>query len=323
LRLKPKKYRRLVLDTETDGLLHEVTVCHCIIVEDFDSGQVWKFRRNKREDTIEKAFDLLDEAEEIWGHNLIGYDLPMLELLFEYQPTARVRDSLVMARLLFPDQKDKDYRLYEAGRLDGKLIGKHKLEAWGQRVGLYKGDYKEIRTQAGIERGIKKDSEEMRAWVWGTWTQDLEDYCVVDVKVTVKLIQLIETRQTSHEAIYVQHRLADLMARQQETGFMFDVERGSELAGELRGTREGWSAGCSKNSPAGLSPRSGWTPSRSAATSTAVNIRTSVSRRRRGWRSPLVRRARGKEEGVAQVEGPASPALRRGCVVHADRLAGI
>jgi hypothetical protein len=55
LRLKPKKYRRLVLDTETDGLLHEVTVCHCIIVEDFDSGQVWKFRRNKREDTIEKA----------------------------------------------------------------------------------------------------------------------------------------------------------------------------------------------------------------------------------------------------------------------------
>jgi hypothetical protein len=217
-----------------------------------------------------RRLDLLDEAEEIWGHNLIGYDLPMLELLFEYQPTARVRDSLVMARLLFPDQKDKDYRLYEAGRLDGKLIGKHKLEAWGQRVGLYKGDYKEIRTQAGIERGIKKDSEEMRAWVWGTWTQELEDYCVVDVKVTVKLIQLIETRQTSHEAIYVQHRLADLMARQQETGFMFDVERGSELAGELRGTREGWSAGCSKNSPAGLSPRSGWTPSRSAATSTAA-----------------------------------------------------
>jgi hypothetical protein len=226
LRLKPKKYRRLVLDAETDGLLHEVTVCHCIIVEDFDTGQVWKFRKNKREDTIHKALDLLDQAEEIWGHNIIGYDLPLLELLFGYQPTARVRDSLVMARLLFPDQKDKDFRLFEAGKIDGKLIGKHKLEAWGQRLGLYKGDYKQIREQAGIERGIKKDTDEMRLWVWGTWTQDLEDYCVVDVSVTVKLIQLIETRQTSAEAIYVQHRLADLMARQQETGFMFDVERG-------------------------------------------------------------------------------------------------
>jgi len=238
LRLKPKKYRRLVLDAETDGLLHEVTVCHCIIVEDFDTGQVWKFRKNKREDTIEKALDLLDQAEEIWGHNIIGYDLPMLEILFGYQPTARVRDSLVLARLMFPDQKDKDFRLFEAGKLDGALIGKHKLEAWGQRVGLYKGDYKKKREEEGIARGIKKDTEQMRFWVWGTWTEELEAYCVNDVKVTVKLIQLIETRQTSPEAIYVQHRLADLMARQQETGFMFDVERGTELANELTEVRE-------------------------------------------------------------------------------------
>ncbi len=238
MRLKPKKYRRLVLDAETDGLLHEVTVCHCVIVEDFDTGQVWKFRKNKREDTIHKLFDLLDDAEEIWGHNIIGYDLPMLEILFGYQPTARVRDSLVMARLMFPDQKDKDFRLFEAGKIDGKLIGKHKLEAWGQRLGLYKGDYQKKREEEGLARGIKKDSDAMRLWIWGTWTEELESYCVNDVKVTVKLIQLIETRQTSPEAIYVQHRLADLMARQQETGFMFDVERGQELADELNGVRE-------------------------------------------------------------------------------------
>lgn len=235
---KPPKYRRLIIDAETDGLLHEVTVCHCVIVKDFDTGQVWKFRRNKREDTIDRVFDLLDQAEEIWGHNIIGYDLPMFELLFDYQPLARIRDTLVMARLMFPDQKDKDFRLFEAGKIDGKLIGKHKLEAWGQRLGLFKGDYKAIREAEGIARGIKKDSEEMRFWVWGTWTQDLEDYCVNDVEVTFKLLQMIETRQTSSEAIYVQHRLADLMARQQETGFMFDVEGGTELAGELNETRE-------------------------------------------------------------------------------------
>lgn len=235
---KPKKYRRLVFDAETDGLLHEVTVCHCICVTDYDSGQQWRFRRNKNEDTIHKALDLLQQAEEIWGHNIIGYDLPLLELLFDWQPDARIRDTLVMARLLFPDQKDKDFRLFEAGKIDGKLIGKHKLEAWGQRLGMYKGDYKEEREAAGILRGLKKDSQEMRFFVWGTWTPDMEDYCANDVEVTALLIKMIETREVSDEAIYVQHRLADIMARQQENGFMFNVEEGKKLAAELTDARE-------------------------------------------------------------------------------------
>jgi hypothetical protein len=246
----------------------------------------------------------------------------MLELLFEYQPTARVRDSLVMARLLFPDQKDKDFRLYEAGKLDGKLIGKHKLEAWGQRVGLYKGDYKEIRTQAGIERGIKKDSEEMRAWVWGTWTQDLEDYCVVDVKVTVRLIQLIETRQTSHEAIYVQHRLADLMARQQETGFMFDVERRTNSPANCAAPARG-SVGAAAEFPGRLIPKK-----RMDTKPIGRNVNggeypdfgfaEADEDGDRRWYGVPERRRRRRSGGRTR-----SAALRRGCVVHADRLAGI
>ncbi len=143
-----------------------------------------------------------------------------------------------MARLSFPDQKDKDFRLFEAGKIEGKLIGKHKLEAWGQRLGMYKGDYKAEREAAGIMMGLAKDSEEMRFFVWGTWTEDLEDYCVNDTEVTTLLVKMIETRESSDEATYVQHRLADLMARQQENGFMFNVHEGNKLADELRVTRE-------------------------------------------------------------------------------------
>ena len=36
MKLKPKKYRRLIFDAETDGLLNQVTVCHCIVVRDYD-----------------------------------------------------------------------------------------------------------------------------------------------------------------------------------------------------------------------------------------------------------------------------------------------
>lgn len=233
MKIKPKKYRRLVFDAETDGLLDQVTVCHVVVVRDYYSGQRWVFRKNKREDTIHKLFELLDEAEEIWGHNIVAYDIPMLEILFGYQPSARIRDTLILARLLFPDQKDKDFRLFEAGKLDGKNIGKHTLDSWGQRLGMYKGDYKAIKEAEGLARGYAKDSEEMRAWVWGRWTPELEEYCSNDVDVTCLLVKMIESREASPDAVYVQHRLGDLMARQQENGFPFDAPRAKLLAAEL------------------------------------------------------------------------------------------
>lgn len=238
MKLKPPKYRLLVFDAETDGLLDQVTVVHCICVTDFDTGQKWRFRNNKRENTIEKVFDLLDDAEEIWNHNILGFDIPMLEKMYPWwTPKAKIRDTMVLARLLFPDQKDKDFRLFEAGKLDGKLIGTHKLDAWGQRLGMFKGDYAKIKEEEGLALGFVKGSEEMRRHVWGRWTEELEDYCENDVAVTVELIKLILSREVSDEALYVQHRLADMMVRQQISGFFFNREDGEALADELRETR--------------------------------------------------------------------------------------
>lgn len=240
MKLKPPKYRLLVFDAETDGLLNQVTVCHCVCVRDYDTGQKWTFRKNKREDTIHKLFALLDDAEEIWGHNIVAFDIPMLEYLYpDWWPKARIRDTLVLARLKYPDQKEKDYRLWEAGKLDGGLIGKHTLDSWGQRLGMYKGDYAKIKEEQGIDKGLVSGSDEMRFWVWGRWTEELEEYCTNDVEVTSLLVKMLESRETGADAVYVQHRLADLMARQQDNGFMFDRERGQALADELNETKLG------------------------------------------------------------------------------------
>lgn len=239
MRLAPPKYDILIFDAETDGLLDTVTTVHCVVVKDFATGQVWKFRRNKREDTIHKLFALLDSAATIMGHNIVAYDIPMLEMLFDWSPKARLRDTLVLARLLFPDQKDKDFRLWEQGKLDGKNIGKHTLDSWGQRLGMFKGDYKKKKEDEAKALGIMPESDQMREYVWGRWTEELESYCLNDVEVTYLLVRMIEAREASPKAVYVQHRLADLMARQQDNGFMFDRERGTILAGQLEDAREG------------------------------------------------------------------------------------
>jgi hypothetical protein len=228
---------RLIFDAETDGLLRQVTVCHCLVIKDADTGVVRRFRKNKREDTIQKGLDLLDTADLIFGHNIVGYDIPMFEKLFGWQPQAKIRDTLVLARLLFPDQKDRDFRLFEQGKLEGKLIGSHNLDSWGQRVGLWKGDYKKKKEAEGVALGLEPNSEEMRFFVWGTWTEELEDYCANDVEVTNLLMMLAEQRESSEDAVWMQHILTDLMGRQQEAGFFFDVENALELKEELTHAR--------------------------------------------------------------------------------------
>ena len=49
-----------------------------------------------------------------------------------------------------------------------QLYGRHSLESYGYRLGVYKGDF-----------GKTAD--------WKDWSQDMQDYCELDVQVTNKL----------------------------------------------------------------------------------------------------------------------------------------
>ena len=48
------------------------------------------------------------------------------------------------------------------------IYGSHSLKAYGYRLGVYKGDF-------------AKDTD------WKEWSQEMQDYCIQDVKVTEKL----------------------------------------------------------------------------------------------------------------------------------------
>ncbi|USM11549.1 family A polymerase [Citromicrobium phage vB_CbaS-RXM] len=253
MRLKPKP--TLVFDIETDGLLKQLTVCHCLVIKDVETGVVRRFRKNKVEDTIQKGLDLLQTAERIIGHNILSFDLPALEKLYDWQPEAIIEDTIVHARLRFPDQKEKDFRLFEHGKIDGKLIGTHKLEAWGQRLGLWKADYKDIKEAEALALGYLKGSDEMRLHVWGTWNQEMDDYCVQDVEVTTALWLALQQRETSPEALLVQHLLADLMARQEQSGFMFRTAEAQKLADILNEEKERLQEQLSKEFPGRYVPK--------------------------------------------------------------------
>lgn len=200
----------LIFDLETDGLLDEVTKIHCMVIKNTETGVSTSYAPAD----IVEGLERLQSGDIIVGHNIIKYDLPVIHKLYPWftiDPT-KVFDTLVATRLIWANIKDNDNLLLKEGRLPGKLFGSHSLEAWGYRLGNYKGDYK-----GG----------------WETFTQEMLDYCVQDVEVTAALYGKIVDKNYSQQALELEHQVAWLMAKQERNGFHFDMDKASILLARL------------------------------------------------------------------------------------------
>ena len=69
-----------VFDIEANGLYDEATVVHCGVVADLKGDGVWKYRPNQ----IDSLLGKLEESDVLIGHNIIDYDLPLLEKLYGF-----------------------------------------------------------------------------------------------------------------------------------------------------------------------------------------------------------------------------------------------
>lgn len=200
----------LVFDLETNSLLDELTTCHCLGVREVSTGREWMFTV----DTIREGLDLLDTAETIFGHNIIGFDLPALELLYGWKPKARVRDTMIWAQFLFSDLKNNDLKRYGDDDEYEIALGSHSLEAWGKRLGTFKQDY---------------------TGGWDVCTPEMLEYCKIDVQVTDNLRRHLQSQgRTDETALEIEHQFARLVERQQRHGICFDVVGAEKLYTELQ-----------------------------------------------------------------------------------------
>lgn len=203
----------MVFDIETNGLkLNEITKIHTLVVYDYKTNAYRRFDKER----VPEGIRFLSQADVVVGHNIIGFDLPVIQKFFPSFKAPLVRDTLVWARLAWPDIKPIDFALNRKGRLPGYLIGAYSLEAFGYRLGELKGDYGRVTENA-----------------WAEWSQAMSDYCEQDVRVTKLLYEKLKAKGISEEAIELEHKVAGIIKRQIDFGFCFDVKKAEQLYAKL------------------------------------------------------------------------------------------
>ena len=202
---------KLIFDLETDGLLQELTRIHCIAAKDVDTKRVYSFRPSE----VETGLQLLSEADEIIAHNGIAFDIPAIKKLYpQWKTKAKITDTLILSRLIWPDLKTKDFAVSNRHGFDYRLIGSHSLKAWGRRLNVLKGDFAENTD-------------------WLQWSEEMQTYCVQDVEVTFAFFQEISKRNYSQAAIDLEHEFAQYIFLQEQVGFCFDTNKALALQQKL------------------------------------------------------------------------------------------
>jgi len=203
---------RVIFDLETNGFLSDATKIHSIVIKDIDTKQVFSYHGDK----IGRGLYILSGASLLVGHNILKFDLPVIEKLYpEYKIEGEVFDTLLVSRLIWTNRKELDFQMKE---LPLNLAGRHSLESWGYRLGLRKGDY-------------AKEND------FSVWTPAMQTYCERDVEVTYELFKLIEKQNYSTEAIKLEHDFARCIYLQEAHGFHFDVASAKKLYASLANRR--------------------------------------------------------------------------------------
>lgn len=186
--------KQIVFDIEANGL--KPTKVWVIVVQELDTGETKIFSGSKLP-TFNDYIAALGNCE-IIGHNIIDYDIPVLEQLLGTDfSNCKVSDTLVMSRLANPSRE-----------------GGHSLASWGDRLNQPKGEHND----------------------WDNYSQDMVDYCVLDVKVNVLVYKrlLRDLDGFGSESVSLEHRVQSIISRQIKRGWTLDQEKAFLLLAELK-----------------------------------------------------------------------------------------
>ena len=183
---------KLIFDIETNGLAP--TKVWCIVTKDVQTGTLVTYVDGQWSD-FNRA---IAEAEEVIGHNIIGYDIPACQRLLgtDFSTVKTITDTLVLSRLANPQR-------------DG-----HSLAYWGEKLGYLKGNYSD----------------------WSRYTVEMLEYCKQDVFVNEHVYKelLSELSGFGDPSIFLEHSVQNIIQNQVQNGWSLDQHKARDLVAGLK-----------------------------------------------------------------------------------------
>ncbi len=183
--------KQLVFDIETDPI--PATKIWCICAIDIDTGEEYKYGPSD----LEEGYKLLSSADKLVGHNIIGFDVPVLKNLARVDLTDKTLvDTLVLSRLFNPVRE-----------------GNHGLERWGYALGCPKIEFED----------------------YDSFSQEMMDYCIQDVRLNKEVFDALkkESKGFSPECVNIEMETYKIICAQRDKGFLLDVDKASSLLSEI------------------------------------------------------------------------------------------
>ena len=201
----------VIFDIETDNLYHKVTKLHCIALKRIGvDDEVLLF--DDIVNPISDGLDILYSADRLIGHNIIQYDIPVLEKLYNIKLTRNVLDTLNLSMICFPEYQ------------------KHGLEDWGTRLGFEK-----FNPVTGKEYTDEewKERKKIKQTVWDNYTGEMGAYCKQDVRVTELVLWKCNVDELDPNVIKLSNDFSWIIADQVNNGCRIDKEGLEKLQAQI------------------------------------------------------------------------------------------
>jgi len=184
--------KEIIFDIEANGLKPDKI--WCIVAKPLGEPVV-SFGPSK----IKEGIAYLNEADSLIGHNILGYDMPVINKLYDVDlSTKTIKDTLVMSRLFNPVRENG-----------------HSLKTWGYIIGMPKDEQPED---------------------WDSYSPQMLKYCQKDVILNERVYNklLDEGKDFDEESIKLEHAVAVILKDQEDNGFEFNQEYAMMLAAQLK-----------------------------------------------------------------------------------------
>ena len=182
---------RLVFDIEADGLYWDATEVYCIVAYDVDSQKTYRFTP----DNIEQGVDFVLSASTLIGHNIVTFDIPVLEKIYGKKYSGKILDTLIVSRLMYPDVRQHPF-------------GGNGLKHWGKHLNNSKIDFDD----------------------WSGYSEEMLEYCVQDVMLNYDiLLAQKDFIKEFEKVIKFETLVAQICFKQQLNGFGYNLPEGINL----------------------------------------------------------------------------------------------